>query len=64
MAQLKPCPPSKIKAAEVKAGREGQRCFVLFDSLMVEHKVVTLQTYRGGNYSANSRYEIVAIVDP
>lgn len=64
MASLKPCPQSKIDVAKAKAKREGQRCFVLFDSLMVEHKVVTIQTYRGGNYLADSRYEIVASVDP
>lgn len=64
MAQLKPCPQSKIDVAEARAKREGQRCFVLFDTVMAEYRVVTLQTYRGCNLSAASRYEIVATVDP
>jgi len=63
MAQLKPCPQSKINTAKSEAQRLGQKHFVLFDTLMKEHRVVSLQTYRGCNYGQDTRYETVAIAE-
>ena len=63
MAQLKACPQSKIDTAKSEAKRLGQKHFVLFDTLMCEYKVVSLQTYRGCHYGQGTRYEIVAFTE-
>lgn len=63
MVQLKACPPSKIEVAKIEARRLGQKHFVIFDSIMFEYRVVSLQTYKGCNYGQNDRYEVVAVAE-
>lgn len=64
MAQLKACPPSKIRSAKLDARRHGMKYYVIFDNVMVDFRTVSQQCINAGMFKDLSRYDVRAIVTP